>query len=192
MGFCSVLQNLNISAMNFNCRVTYLQVLACMPLCTYDFSKSSGTRQFDVPCKKFFFCCIGSGLVKKFYIRIRHFHLQFCNHIPMQRQAERIKREKAQAKRGDDLDPHVRDDLIVPVQRFQGSRLASGAVPAPYEQNGFHKDNKEMNNRARKTARVSTSGSSIAAAIVEAENDLEAQVIFPFSIVTIQHSYHLF
>ncbi|KAG2587801.1 hypothetical protein PVAP13_5NG173600 [Panicum virgatum] len=92
-----------------------------------------------------------------------------------QRQAERIKREKAQAKRGDDLDPHVRDDLIVPIQRFQGSRLASGAVPAPYEQNGSHKDNKERNNRARKAARVSTPGSSIAAAIVEAENDLEAQ-----------------
>ncbi|KAL6850523.1 hypothetical protein ACP4OV_021150 [Aristida adscensionis] len=88
-----------------------------------------------------------------------------------QRQAERIKREKAQAKRGDDLDPHVRDDLIVPVARFQGSRLASGAVPAPYEQNGSHKDNK----RARKAAQVSSSGSSIAAAIVEAENDLEAQ-----------------
>nr|CAB3476771.1 unnamed protein product [Digitaria exilis] len=84
-----------------------------------------------------------------------------------QRQAERIKREKAQAKRGDDLDPHVRDDLIVPVQRFQGSRLASGAIPAPYEQNG--------NKRAQKAAKVSASGSSIAAAIVEAENDLEAQ-----------------
>jgi len=112
--------------------------------------------------------------------RIRDLHLQFCNLIPLlQRQAERIKREKAQAKRGDDLDPHVRDDLIVPIQRFQGSRLASGAVPAPYEQNGSHKDNKERNNRARKAARVSTPGSSIAAAIVEAENDLEAQVIFP-------------
>ena len=67
----------------------------------------------------------------------------------------------------------------MPVQRFQGSRLASGAVPAPYEQNGSHKDNKERNNRARKAARVSTPGSSIAAAIVEAENDLEAQVILP-------------
>lgn len=97
----------------------------------------------------------------------------------MQRQAERIKREKAQAKRGDDLDPHVRDDLIVPIQRFQGSRLASGAVPVPYEQNGSHKDNKERNSRARKAARVSTSGSSIASALVEAENDLEAQVILP-------------
>jgi len=67
----------------------------------------------------------------------------------------------------------------VPVQCFQGSRLASGAVPAPYEQNGSHKDNKERNNRARKAARVSMPGSSIAAAIVEAETDLEAQVIFP-------------
>ena len=39
-----------------------------------------------------------------------------------------------------------------------------------------------MNNRPRKTARVSTSGSNIAAAIVEAENDLEAQVIIPLWI----------
>uniref|UniRef100_A0A0E0N5N4 5'-3' exoribonuclease n=1 Tax=Oryza rufipogon TaxID=4529 RepID=A0A0E0N5N4_ORYRU len=92
-----------------------------------------------------------------------------------QRQAERIKREKAQAKRGDDLDPHVRDDLIVPVARFQGSRLASGPVPSPYEQNGSDKNNGGKNSRARKAARVSSSGSSIAAAIVEAENDLEAQ-----------------
>ncbi|CAO2187257.1 unnamed protein product [Urochloa humidicola] len=89
-----------------------------------------------------------------------------------QRQAERIKREKAQAKRGDDLDPHVRDDLIVPVSNFRGSRLASGAVPSPYEQNGTHK---ERNGRPQKAARVSSSDSSIAAAIVEAENDLEAQ-----------------
>ncbi|TKW08643.1 hypothetical protein SEVIR_6G037300v4 [Setaria viridis] len=85
-----------------------------------------------------------------------------------QRQAERIKREKAQAKRGDDLDPHVREDLIVPVANFRGSRLASGAVPSPYEQNGAH-------SQARKAARVSSPGSSIAAAIVEAENDLGSQ-----------------
>ncbi|KAJ1267599.1 hypothetical protein BS78_07G069000 [Paspalum vaginatum] len=89
-----------------------------------------------------------------------------------QRQAERIKREKAQAKRGDDLDPHVKDDLIVPVANFRGSRLASGAVPSPYEQNGARR---ERNSQARKAARVSSSGSSIAAAIVEAENDLETQ-----------------
>ncbi|AQK50367.1 cold regulated protein homolog1 [Zea mays] len=89
-----------------------------------------------------------------------------------QRQAERIKREKAQAKRGDDLDPHVRDDLIVPVSNFRGSRLASGAVPSPYEQNGSQR---ERYNQTRKAPRVSSSGSSIAAAIVEAEQDLEAQ-----------------
>ncbi|XP_021320576.1 5'-3' exoribonuclease 3 isoform X2 [Sorghum bicolor] len=89
-----------------------------------------------------------------------------------QRQSERIKREKAQAKRGDDLDPHVRDDLIVPVANFRGSRLASGAVPSPYEQNGSRR---ERNSQALKAPRVSSSGSSIAAAIVEAEKDLEAQ-----------------
>jgi hypothetical protein len=49
----------------------------------------------------------------------------------------------------------------------------------PYQQNGSHRNNKERNSRAPKVARVSTSGSSISAAIVEAENDLEAQVILP-------------
>jgi 5'-3' exoribonuclease 2 len=49
-------------------------------------------------------------------------------------------------------------------------------VPAPYAQNGSHKGNKERNSRAKKVARVSSSGSSVAAAVVEAENDLEAQV----------------
>ncbi|GJN37862.1 hypothetical protein PR202_gb26857 [Eleusine coracana subsp. coracana] len=92
-----------------------------------------------------------------------------------QRQAERIRHEKAQAKRGADLNPHVRDDHIVRVARFQGSRLASGAVAAPYEKNGSHKENEERNNRAQKAARVSSSDSSVAAAIVEAENDLKAQ-----------------
>lgn len=50
-------------------------------------------------------------------------------------------------------------------------------MPAPYEQNRSHKENEERNNRASKAARVSSSDSSVAAAIVEAENDLEAQVI---------------
>ncbi|KAG8078617.1 hypothetical protein GUJ93_ZPchr0007g5549 [Zizania palustris] len=95
-------------------------------------------------------------------------HLHQC-------QAVRIKREKAQAKRVDDLDPHVRDDHIVPVARFQGSRLASGPVASPYEQNGSHKNNMEKNSRAQKAARVSSSCSSIAAATVGAENDLEAE-----------------
>lgn len=92
-----------------------------------------------------------------------------------QRQAERIRRDKAQAKRGDDLDPHVRTDLIVPVARFQGSRLASGSVASPFEQNGSHKNSTEKGSRAQKAARVSSSDSSLSAALVEAENSLEAQ-----------------
>ncbi|KAG0452699.1 hypothetical protein HPP92_025363 [Vanilla planifolia] len=51
-----------------------------------------------------------------------------------QRQAERIKREKEQARRGDDIEPHVDPDQIVRVSRFEGSRLASGAYPAPFQQ----------------------------------------------------------
>jgi 5'-3' exoribonuclease 2 len=60
----------------------------------------------------------------------------------------------------------------VPVAHFQGSRLASGAVPSPFE-NGSHRKER---NRSQKVARVSSSGSSVSAAIVEAEKDLEAQV----------------
>ncbi|RVX03361.1 5'-3' exoribonuclease 3 [Vitis vinifera] len=33
------------------------------------------------------------------------------------RQAERIKREKAQARRGDDADPQVKPEFLVPVSR---------------------------------------------------------------------------
>lgn len=126
-----------------------------------------------------------------------------------QRQAERIKREKAQIKRGDDIDPQVRTDLIVPVTRFQGSRLASGALPSPYQQIGSSYnlestvsmrrenqvgrstgampvdiqtsrsrtyDSKGVNDRARKIARLSSSGATIGAAIVEAENSFEVEV----------------
>jgi hypothetical protein len=64
----------------------------------------------------------------------------------------------------------------VPVARFQGSRLASGSVAAPYEQNGSRKDSTEKGSRDKK-ARVSTSGSSLSAAVVEAEIGLEAQVL---------------
>ncbi|XP_020599463.1 5'-3' exoribonuclease 3 isoform X2 [Phalaenopsis equestris] len=51
-----------------------------------------------------------------------------------QRQAERIKREKVQALRGDDIDPQLNPDLIVPITRYKGSRLASGASPSPFQQ----------------------------------------------------------
>ncbi|XXG68394.1 hypothetical protein AAC387_Pa06g1492 [Persea americana] len=51
-----------------------------------------------------------------------------------QRQAERIKREKAQARRGDDAEPRVKPELLVPVTRFHGSRLASAPAPSPYQQ----------------------------------------------------------
>lgn len=55
----------------------------------------------------------------------------------VQNQAERIKREKAQTKRGDDTEPQVKRDSIVPVARYHGSRLASASSPSPYQQKGF-------------------------------------------------------
>ncbi|KAM7518175.1 hypothetical protein LguiB_017137 [Lonicera macranthoides] len=88
-----------------------------------------------------------------------------------QRQAERVKRDKAQAKRGDDAEPHATPESLVPVARFHGSRLASGPSPSPYNQEG----SKETHNRAHKVARLS-SGATVGAAIVEAENSLRSEV----------------
>ncbi|ONK65672.1 uncharacterized protein A4U43_C07F39510 [Asparagus officinalis] len=129
-----------------------------------------------------------------------HFLSNLFNFL-FQRHADRIKRDKAQAKRGDDVDPQVRPDHIVPINRYQGSRLASGASPSPYQQNGssVRKDNqigqattamsgldikakenrkkssKKTNSRAQKVARISSEGASVGAAIVEAENILEIE-----------------
>ncbi|CAA3012669.1 5 -3 exoribonuclease 3 [Olea europaea subsp. europaea] len=108
-----------------------------------------------------------------------------------QRQAERIKRE-SNSKRGDDTEPQVKPQSLVPVARFHGSRLASGPSPSPYQRKGSSTslghdelgqatssqsgkfDNKQTYVRAQKTARVD-SGATIGAAIVEAENSLEIE-----------------
>ncbi|GAA0170292.1 exoribonuclease [Lithospermum erythrorhizon] len=91
-----------------------------------------------------------------------------------QRQSERIKRGKAQAKRGDDLEPKFQPESLVPVARFHGSRLASGPSAAPFiEKNSSGSSNgKQMHTPPKKMARLS-SGASIGAAIVEAESNLE-------------------
>ncbi|XP_059459559.1 5'-3' exoribonuclease 3 isoform X1 [Corylus avellana] len=117
-----------------------------------------------------------------------------------QRQAERIKRDKAQARRGDDVEPQVQPESLVPVARYHGSRLASGPSPTPYQQSGSshsserstfaRKDYQHEQASARlsgveikskqsgasprpqKVARLS-SVATIGAAIVEAENSLE-------------------
>lgn len=102
-----------------------------------------------------------------------------CNSFSLfQRQAERIKRGKAQARRGDDAEPQVQPDLV-PVSQFRGSRLASGPVPSPYQQSGSgnkHRDGKG-NSLEHKVAR-SSSATTVGAAIVEAENGLEIEVRF--------------
>ncbi|KAG6704888.1 hypothetical protein I3843_07G149700 [Carya illinoinensis] len=56
-----------------------------------------------------------------------------------QRQAERIKREKGRATRGDDAQPLVQPESLVPVARYHGSRLASGSSSSPYQQSGFNR-----------------------------------------------------
>ncbi|OWM66939.1 hypothetical protein CDL15_Pgr008108 [Punica granatum] len=98
-----------------------------------------------------------------------------------QRQSERIKREKAQRRRGDDAAPQAEPELLVPVARFQGSRLASGPTPAPYQMAGagskrkWDEEGNEILIRPNKASRFS-SGATIGAAIVEAENELEIEV----------------
>lgn len=120
-----------------------------------------------------------------------------------QKQADRIKREKGQARRGDDVEPQVQPSLVA-VGRFHGSRLASGPSPSPYEQSGVgkamsrfsgmkikHKQSLESDGsgspgRLNKVARLS-SGASIGSAIVEAENTLEIDVCFHASGETLLH-----
>ncbi|WVY88993.1 hypothetical protein V8G54_037962 (chloroplast) [Vigna mungo] len=100
-----------------------------------------------------------------------------------QRQTERIKREKAQAKRGDDTEPQFQPESLVAVSRFHGSRLASAPTPSPFQQSGHYnsqvsssikKHNKETTERPHKVARLS-SGASLATAIVEAESSVEIE-----------------
>lgn len=137
--------------------------------------------------------------------------MQFLFCFPFQRQAERIKREKGHARRGDDAQPLVQPESLVPVARFHGSRLASGPSPSPYQQsesnynsgssmsarNDYQRgqdtaglsgleikskqswatDARGTFARPQKVARLS-SGATIGAAIVEAENSLEIEVCF--------------
>lgn len=108
--------------------------------------------------------------------------------MSLQRQAERIKRQKAQA-RGDDAQPQAQPETLVAISKFHGSRLASAPTPSPFQAPGRYdshasasvrKGNKEVFEKPPKAARLS-SGASVAAAIVEAENSLEIDVRFPAS-----------
>jgi 5'-3' exoribonuclease 2 len=96
---------------------------------------------------------------------------------------ERIKRQKSQARRGDDVGPQVQPESLVPVSQFRGSRLASAPTASPFQQSGstsVKKGNKEVHERPSKVSRSSL-GATVAAAIVEAENSLEIDVCFPIS-----------
>lgn len=88
----------------------------------------------------------------------------------VQRQAERIKRDKAHAKRGDDVQPQVEPESLVPVSRFKGSRLASAPSPSPFQKGPVG----SSESKPRKVARTSTA--TIGAAIVQAESSLEEEV----------------
>ncbi|TYI27833.1 hypothetical protein ES332_A05G202700v1 [Gossypium tomentosum] len=91
------------------------------------------------------------------------------------RQAERIKRGQAQAGGGDDAEPQVQPDSIVPVTRFNGSRLASGSSPAPFQPT-MESNGDESSGRPYKVRRLN-SGVTIDAAIVEAEDSIESDML---------------
>ncbi|GKB46840.1 hypothetical protein Tco_0897593 [Tanacetum coccineum] len=77
--------------------------------------------------------------------------------------------------RGDDVGPQMKPESLVPVGRFQGSRLASGPASSPYQPKGSHGES--SHSRPIKFSCVS-SGSTIGAAIVEAESSLEKDSLF--------------
>ncbi|XP_020680978.1 5'-3' exoribonuclease 3 [Dendrobium catenatum] len=75
-----------------------------------------------------------------------------------QRQTERIKREKAQARRGDDMDPQVNPDQIVAINRYKGSRLASGASPSPFQQiqSSYKSHNPQLRREGRESGKATS------------------------------------
>lgn len=85
---------------------------------------------------------------------------------------------------------------MVPVARFQGSRLASGPSPSPYQKAGagskrkWDEDGNEKFFRAHKAARMS-SGATIGAAIVEAESNLENEVCSNVNFDSVIHTCYL-
>ncbi|KAK8551789.1 hypothetical protein V6N13_120223 [Hibiscus sabdariffa] len=91
-----------------------------------------------------------------------------------QHQIERIKKRKAQARRGDDAEPNVEPDSLVPVARFKGSRLASGSSPALFQQT-MESNADGSSGRPSKVRRLN-SGSAVSAAIVESEDSIESDV----------------
>ncbi|KAL8245778.1 hypothetical protein R6Q59_006994 [Mikania micrantha] len=108
------------------------------------------------------------------------------------RLAERIKHDRAQAKRGYNDEPQVEPESLVRVRRFHGSRLASHQSSSPFQQEGSCSSKTFMKNeyqirhatedlsaldikskrRAKKVARLSSG-----AAIVETETCLDKQAL---------------
>ncbi|KAI3994709.1 hypothetical protein MKX01_002325 [Papaver californicum] len=64
----------------------------------------------------------------------------FLPHMPTleirEHQADRIRCEKAQVRRGDEAEPQFKPESLVHVARYHGSRLASAAAPSPFQKTG--------------------------------------------------------
>jgi 5'-3' exoribonuclease 2 len=100
-----------------------------------------------------------------------------------QRQMERVKREKAQKRNGDNMDPKINSESLVPVMPYHKARLASGPQLSPYQvQKSGNGQLAAQNIRrpdhlvnATKMTRLSEQHSSVAGAIVRAEEEVDAE-----------------
>ncbi|KAH9297320.1 hypothetical protein KI387_029002 [Taxus chinensis] len=84
-----------------------------------------------------------------------------------QKQIERRKRTKGKFSNGDNIKPDVEPESIVPVIPFKGSRLACPSQPSPYEL--------DSSKRGAKLRRVGEQDASIAAAIVNVEDEIASE-----------------
>lgn len=100
-----------------------------------------------------------------------------------QRQMERVKREKAQKRNGDNMDPKINPESLVPVMPYCKARLASGPQLSPYQAEQSKNGQLAAQNIRRadhlvhkaKLTRLSQQHSSVAAAIVRAEEEVDAE-----------------
>ncbi|KAE8659858.1 hypothetical protein F3Y22_tig00116962pilonHSYRG01219 [Hibiscus syriacus] len=91
-----------------------------------------------------------------------------------QRQAQRIKNRKAEVIRGDDVEPKVEPNLLVPVARFNGSRLSSGSSPAPFQQT-MESNGDGSSGRPSKVQRLN-SGAAVSASIIKTDDNIESDI----------------
>eukprot|EP00252_Welwitschia_mirabilis_P019688 TRINITY_DN4627_c0_g1_i2.p1 TRINITY_DN4627_c0_g1~~TRINITY_DN4627_c0_g1_i2.p1 ORF type:complete len:763 (-),score=139.65 TRINITY_DN4627_c0_g1_i2:25-2313(-) len=95
-----------------------------------------------------------------------------------QRQMERVKRDKAQKRNGDNVEPQIAPESLVPVMPFRHARLATGVQSSPFSLNASNKSDStsgQGDSDPRKRRRLNGECNSLAAAIVRVEDESEAK-----------------